>query len=246
MIEAAKHKPETKRIAMDLQAEQMAEWKLAEIDPGLVFDMFRLNVVDQLSQPAFNIWLRYAREYNPGGGITTLLETLKHRYTDADLSRLLIAAKQDEFTFDLALDLQIALANLWLVRRVRPEYVFEWLGLHRLHRGVRNLYKNVEVRTWKEYAKGFRHETELGHMELIDLLRHYYKDKKLSSLVVKAHHKSPQYDWTVRLMHDLVVRWIGEGKSVAYVREKVGVAGVFKYDRMLLELANGSPVELKL
>nr|BAP68769.1 RxLR effector candidate protein [Hyaloperonospora arabidopsidis Emoy2] len=57
MIEAAKHKPETKRIAMDLQAEQMAEWKLAEIDPGLVFDMFRLNVVDQLSQPAFNIWL---------------------------------------------------------------------------------------------------------------------------------------------------------------------------------------------
>uniref|UniRef100_A0AAV1V0G7 RxLR effector candidate protein n=1 Tax=Peronospora matthiolae TaxID=2874970 RepID=A0AAV1V0G7_9STRA len=244
MIEAAKHKPETKHIAMNLQAEQTKEWDDAGINLGLVLDVFLLDVVKDLSQPAFNILLRYAHKSNLGSRtITFLLETLKDHLSDAELSHLVVTAKQDEFIFDPALDLQIALADLWLVRRVRPVDVFEWLGLHR---DVIDFYKNAEVRNWKVYANAFRHQTKLEHPALIDLLRVHYGDEVLCSLVNKVRHDSPRYEWTTRLLHDLVVRWIGEKRSVVYVRDRTGVSGSLMHNRVSLKLAKGSPVELML
>ncbi|POM64586.1 Avirulence protein (Avh), partial [Phytophthora palmivora] len=128
MLEAAKQVESTKSVATKLQSEQMTIWKKADLSADALFKIYKLDdgVSNLLANPAINIWVRYADEFNPGTK-TTLFDTLRKHYSDETLSQLLIAARKVPSTEKMAVDLQNKQIRVWLDKLESPETVFKFL-----------------------------------------------------------------------------------------------------------------------
>ena len=72
MVEVAKrqsrHEPQVKKspaeiFFINLQEQQMKQWKAAGISEGAIFGMFKLDAASHVDHLAFRIWLKYDHKY---------------------------------------------------------------------------------------------------------------------------------------------------------------------------------------
>ncbi|POM81284.1 Avirulence protein (Avh) [Phytophthora palmivora] len=206
MLEAAKQVESTKSVATRLQTEQMKIWKKADLSTDELFKIYKLDdgVSNVLANPAINIWLRYADEFNPGTK-TTLFDTLRTHDSDETLSQC-----------QLAVDLQNKQIRLWLDNLESSETVFKFLMLDK---GADKLLDSPELKTWLRYAETFRTENPYARkVSLIDTLMGHYSDKALATILTSATS-----DYSSRMASilegALLGRWARAGKSLNEVLE---------------------------
>ncbi|KAF4136453.1 hypothetical protein GN958_ATG14348 [Phytophthora infestans] len=211
MLEEAKHVDATKDIATRLQSEQMRFWKNSGVTADNVFKFYKLDkgVSNLLENPAMNVWIRYANDFNPGPK-TTLFEKLSKSYSDTTLSQILIAAQKSKKTEVLAADLQSQQIRVWLDRLEPPENVFKLLILDK---GADGLLANPQMQTWIRYSEKYLRENPYSaKVTVIGTLTKYYSDTAMVTILKTARTHKARYAAS-GLERDLLAKWARAQKS---------------------------------
>ncbi|OWY94602.1 Avirulence (Avh) protein, partial [Phytophthora megakarya] len=109
---------------------------------------------DTLSSPAFKIWTKYLNSFNkqyPKEKVT-MIEGLRAHYRDINLSRILEKANNDPSTEKMAIDLENALVNKWMVEKksLAELYMYNQRGHEKSFDALIQRYvKKVTVMTGK-------------------------------------------------------------------------------------------------
>lgn len=129
MLETAKNVPSTRVVATKLQADQMKFWWSNKQSPDDVFKLSKLNHAanNPLSNPNLNVWINYLNAVNSRvrpGRESVMIKTFTTAYGDKRLAELLEAAKAVPGTEKIAMSLQVAQSNVWMMRRINPNKVY--------------------------------------------------------------------------------------------------------------------------
>lgn len=128
LLIAAQKNPSTKKMATQLQGQQIQKWLDNKEFPNTVFKYLTLDkgVDNLLANPQLNTWIKYADDYkveNPFTTKATMIDTFMFHYTEASLIRMLAAAKKVASTKKMATNLEVALLSRFLTAKKDPLYV---------------------------------------------------------------------------------------------------------------------------
>ncbi|KAE9192891.1 hypothetical protein PF005_g18287 [Phytophthora fragariae] len=124
VTKSAMNDPSTGKIAKLVQREQSKYWLHEQKSPRIVFHFLNLNKIGEKNscQLGFQTMDQVSERLQPSvsQGKTTMLDGLMGNYIERDLLRIFDAAKKDPSTEKLAMNLQSALINKWIVKKEKP------------------------------------------------------------------------------------------------------------------------------
>nr|7XVK_B Chain B, RxLR effector protein PSR2 [Phytophthora sojae] len=127
MLLKAKEAPSTKTLATKLEDELVQYWLADKKLPDKLFGYLELkeSVDGILTNPVFNVWLKYLNAFNDKAPVkkALMIDTLKSAFGDVAVSNMLFAAKKDPGTAKVAATLQTALLSKWVLEKKTPGQV---------------------------------------------------------------------------------------------------------------------------
>ncbi|KAF1789323.1 hypothetical protein GQ600_22126 [Phytophthora cactorum] len=123
MIEKAMQNPSTAKIAKMAESAWLKQWLDREKSPSKPSAPEPQNAGEQtLASPKFKTWAKYLNDFNQRypDRKETMIDGIRANYIDIKLIPMLYAAQKDPRTKKLAINLQNALVNKWLVAKEKP------------------------------------------------------------------------------------------------------------------------------
>ncbi|KAG7379830.1 hypothetical protein PHYPSEUDO_008077 [Phytophthora pseudosyringae] len=123
----------TKRLAENLQVQQVGAWMARQETPDAVFKLLRLDqgAENIFARPQFDTWLNFAlrfrKEHADAEGTTVFVSLMAH-YSDTALARMIKTAKETPGTKNLATYMEKDLLGKWATDGKAPAYVLIKLG----------------------------------------------------------------------------------------------------------------------
>ncbi|KAE9006672.1 hypothetical protein PF010_g12763 [Phytophthora fragariae] len=184
MIAVAKEKGtlETKAIAAKLYSQQVLTWFADAKSADDVFNLLKLDEAQGpiLEKPALKTWIYYATSMGEDP-YKIMLSKLNSRYGDDGLAQILVPAKRDKTTKDVAGKLDDLLLKSWQEEKHSADYVFKLLKLDR-HEG--NVFYTPEFTTWRSFLARLDSKNPDEAMYL--LLKARYGDGGLKDMMNNA------------------------------------------------------------
>ncbi|GMF31940.1 unnamed protein product [Phytophthora lilii] len=171
--------------ASDLQRAQFSQWLANDVQPKSVLLMLKGDDTVANITTYLRTLNRYVEEYNTKNPTAqaSLLRTLSRQYSEADVAKALVTAKQYRGTESIATKLETELLTGWLESGKSVDDVFKRLQL--LNEGRLELTsRKVEVS--EDYTRLFNREKP-GLETLFKTLTNVFNDDgKLATVLVQA------------------------------------------------------------
>ncbi|KUF85423.1 hypothetical protein AM588_10002793 [Phytophthora nicotianae] len=185
-----KKNPEAGQAAMfSILRDHYGDEPLAKLlaEAHEVFSLLKLNVDedDLLKNPLLSTWMSYEKKLGTENPNHALLLKLRERYDDADLAKMLVAAKNDRSTQVIATHVERAQLESWLNGKKTTEDVFKLLRLN-TDTGV-DLLKNPALKIWMKYVAT---SGQNAYQLLLLKLRTKYSDEQLAKILDVAARDS--------------------------------------------------------
>ncbi|KAG7389265.1 hypothetical protein PHYPSEUDO_010823 [Phytophthora pseudosyringae] len=191
IVEGAKQVRSSAALAKRVQAEQVQRWLVDGKTPTDVFALLKLDAAGAglFTQPQVVTWAKYLDDFNKANpeSATTLFSFLKTRYKEEPLVHMLLAAKKVPSTDKIAVRIQAEQTNLWLAMKKEPADVFKLLKLDDV--GL-PLLKSSLFDAWVKYTDDFRKEYFGTKLTTISILREFYRDDVLATMILTASKSS--------------------------------------------------------
>jgi hypothetical protein len=153
MIAAASKSSSTEATASRLQSEQFKSWFTDDTEryPAQVFKVLGLDKTKgkPLDSPLFGYWATFVEDFNKRYPAmkTSVFKELNEKYNSYTLSEILIAAKENPATRQVATDVQLAQLQYWLKQKYHLDDVFDFLNAEagrenaKMYKLYREMYK---------------------------------------------------------------------------------------------------------
>ncbi|EGZ13792.1 hypothetical protein PHYSODRAFT_335521 [Phytophthora sojae] len=153
MIIELKAKPDTAKLAKEMETELMKGWMSSQTSPHLLFELLDLKGAgdDLLADPLFSIWVSYQTRFggkNPQQK-TSLFEALMEEFDDDALTKIIIVGKSYSKTSQRAKALKKTQLSKWLEEKQAPNTVYKWLKVKGT--AANSVERLSYLKYWKDY-----------------------------------------------------------------------------------------------
>ncbi|CAI5700436.1 unnamed protein product [Peronospora effusa] len=224
LIVAAKNAPTPNDAVVELEKAQMDYWAEEKKFAHDVFNLLGLAEAknDLLDHPFFHYWSTYVKLLNTEYLKTkvSVVDTLTPKYySDEDLARLIVAAKNAPTPNDAVLELEKAQMDYWVEEKKSAHDVFNLLGLAEAKNG---LLDHPLFHYWSTYVEKFNTNKSNKKLSVFDNLMSKYKnnDEDLARQIVNAKKKNKEINNNaLALGEEQLKYWLSKGESVDRVFE---------------------------
>ncbi|OWZ07667.1 RxLR effector protein [Phytophthora megakarya] len=161
-----------------------------------------------LEKPQFKTWIYYMEKLNKENPDEVIIATLKSQYKFSDdvLSRMIIKAKRNPETKDIATKLQEAQLKIWNNAQTQTDDVFKLL---QLNRAGRSPFKSPEFSVWTKYL----HDIKAPYQDKIILstLSSHYTDDVVSQMLISARKRPETEEMATKLQLEQLQVWTSKG-----------------------------------
>lgn len=180
-----------------------APWRRCGVD----FKLLKLNKEgDKLFEsPVISTWVSYVKKMDTENPYTSMLSTLKLRYSDENLASMLVAAKKTGSTRLIAENVETAQFKMWRSDGKTADDLFTLL---RLDKEGEALFKSTMFNTWASYAKLL--DKENPEKLMVSAMKTHYSDGNLASIIAAARENSRTEAVASRLQQEL---WLSQDKT---------------------------------
>ncbi|ETP28074.1 hypothetical protein F442_22646 [Phytophthora nicotianae P10297] len=164
----------------------------------------------------------YFKLYNRGRSRQeTLLRVLTKGFGgEQKLEDLLVIAKDDARTSELARTLQTALTKEWLTRNIRPEIVLKKLGLNR---GATDALLDQNRYTLTAYISLFNEKNPASKKSLLETLLGHYGDVAVAEALTIAESKRATKNLATQMQIQQFQQWQKSGKSAGAIFKQLDI-----------------------
>ncbi|EGZ15004.1 hypothetical protein PHYSODRAFT_286232 [Phytophthora sojae] len=231
-LAVAQKQPNTEALATQLRKNQMAIWMRKDRTGVDIFKLLSSGDDGYFTLTNLEILDDYIKLFNrEKSAHETLLATLTTGIgSERRLAELLVVAKANPTTREKALELQSALFDKWLARKLRPETILRGL---KLDDNVENALTNRNLQTLINYISVFNKNNPTSEATLIGTLIAHYGDDVVATALLSVKKVAGTKDMATVLQIQQLGRWFKSGKSVdvprrfvrSHCKPKVGGAG---------------------
>eukprot|EP00644_Phytophthora_capsici_P011623 jgi/Phyca11/123179/e_gw1.50.121.1 len=215
MIRWAKEKLNTQDLGMRLQTEQLEHWVKVGKDPDEVFKLYYLNHAGGgiLSSSQFNAWAKYVDDLSAKneGATVSIIPTLRKYYSDDNLIKIALAAKEVDETETMGMKLEDALMQFWIHRKESPDNVLVDLGLKK---STGTLLESPLFTILTKYTEAYNAKYPSMKTTMIETLTRTFGDDKVAKVLLAGRTESTTKKIAKQFQADQLDMWLNSGQSV--------------------------------
>ncbi|KAL3667801.1 hypothetical protein V7S43_007352 [Phytophthora oleae] len=214
MLKAAKTDSSSKELASRLQSDQLERWVAIDKDPDEVYKLYDVNYAGRrlLRDPQFSAWTKYVDDLNAKHeGAVSMIPTLRKHYSDADLFKMVEAAKSVDELESMGLKLENAFVQFWISDKKTPAKVLAELQLEATTKTLESPLFSLLAKFTDAYNVKFP-QTKTT---MIETFTHAFGDEKVTKMLTAVKTN----DWKAKkiateLGTAQLQMWLSSGKSV--------------------------------
>ncbi|KAF4138877.1 hypothetical protein GN958_ATG11834 [Phytophthora infestans] len=197
-----------------LRNTQLSAWLSSDKSVDDVFNLLKLRQDGYLAlaSPKLEVLDDYIKLIiRSKSSQETLRDVLTRGFGERRLARLLVRAKQDDRTKELATALQNAILNKWVTDKLQPVNVLQRL---RLDRGVTKAMTDLNRDTLTRYISLFKTHNPSSKTSFIGTLSAHYGDDAVAKALVTASSDASTKEGAIQLRSEQLTDWLNNEKTV--------------------------------
>ncbi|OWZ06865.1 RxLR effector protein, partial [Phytophthora megakarya] len=211
MLAAAKDVPSTQVLGAKLMRAQDSKWITEGKTADDVFKLLKLDETtdDFLKSPSLTRWTQYVKTVSKENPYEMLYLKLSKRYNEEELANLLVGAKNELSTKNIARDVEVYQLKRWTNSRKTENDVYKMLKLQ--NEEPTKLLQNPALNTWISYVKTLNDDP---YDELLwKLAKHYNDNEKLADFIFASKNVPSTNIIADKLEKQLPILWLDKRKS---------------------------------
>ncbi|KAE9297184.1 hypothetical protein PF001_g16521 [Phytophthora fragariae] len=217
-IAEAMKNPNTKELAMKMEAVQISRWLKGDWSPVQIMDTQKLSKASAglFDSPQFATWSTFLTEYNkkhPKGEIT-VPEAFTQSYGEEGLLKLLGSIDDGPG----ATKFKDEVVKGWLGNPDHPANMFKRL---KLNEAGDDLLSNPMLSIWTQYMEAFNMEYSFAKTTMLQTLTKSYGEEKLATMIQAATKVDETKDFAKNLQTSQFNQWMAEAKTPDDIYTKV-------------------------
>eukprot|EP00644_Phytophthora_capsici_P011620 jgi/Phyca11/552887/estExt2_Genewise1Plus.C_PHYCAscaffold_500015 len=206
---------QSKALGIRLQADQLAHWVKVRKDPDEVFKLYDLNYAGRgiLSNSQFNAWTKYVDDLSAKneGAFVSIIPTLRKYYSDDNLIKIALAAKEVDETEAMGMKLEDAFVQFWIHRKETPDNVLVDLGLKK---STKTLLKNPLLNILTKYTEAYNVNYPSMRTTVIETLTRTFSDEVMAKTFLAGRTEYTTKKIAKQFQTDQLEMWLSSGQSV--------------------------------